>query len=112
MLLCLQAVGLSGKELYATDSVSTGRVRFHQLAFIDAFDSDDAVLREQTPYRSAPYGSNVLVSEWRDAGYISRKWGFLATDVNEDLSPPHFPATDTPFAEWYQDWCDERGVIE
>jgi hypothetical protein len=98
--------------LYSADGIATGRVRFAQLAFIDAFGGDDPVLHEATPFRTTETGDAETASGWRDEGYVSRIWSFSESDIDPGWLPPQFPATDTPLERWYSDWCEEIEVVE
>ena len=98
--------------LYSTSSHGTDRIRYIQLAFIDVFGGEDEILRESSPFMTFDHGSAADASDWRASGGISRIWGFEESDIRDGLTPPNFPATDTPYERWYTDWCDLEGTVE
>ena len=98
--------------LYSTDPVATGRIRFVQVAFIDAFEDDDAVVSDATPFRTVESDDSALASDWREAYFVSRIWSFAETDISSGALPPQFPANDTPMESWYVDWCESVETID
>jgi hypothetical protein len=92
--------------LYSTSSVGSGRIRYVQLAFVDTFPGEDEILQEASPFMVFGHGDPEDAGDWRGAGGIARIWNFQESDIVDAISPPQFPATDTPFERWYTDWCE------
>jgi hypothetical protein len=98
--------------VYESDTVSSGRIRYNQIAFIDTSRSDDDVLTASSPFRSFPSGLHSQAEDWRSSGKIARMWNFDAEDADSMSVAPQFPATDEPMAEWYQTWTSAMGAVE
>jgi len=98
--------------LYRTGGAGIERIRYTQLAFIDFFEGEDEILSEASPFMVFEHGDADDAADWRDSGGIARIWSFGESDISGGLTPPQFPATDTPFAAWYTDWCDLEGTVE
>ena len=94
---------------YESDSGFNGRIRYSQMAFMEIQASfDSALLQESTPFFAAPSGESESAKNWANLGWQTRIWGFSDTDLDEAI--PHFPSTDTPFADWYIQMCQERNT--
>ena len=83
---------------YATAAVAQDRIRYRQLAFVEAQPGDGDPLTEGARFRAAPAGQGAFVDR---PGVVSRWWGFTEAHVGADFTP-QMPATDTPFAPWYR----------
>ncbi len=105
------SVGVIGRDdgdgemlIYGTEALPTGRIRFEQVAFVEAKDGEPV-------YEQVVIAAPVSKWQWaRDhrAGRLVRLWGFEQDAARIDFTP-NFPATDHPEAAWYQSYLRARG---
>ncbi len=99
---------------YDTDRVGARRVQYEQLMFVEFQRGDDAEVREGARFYAAnasprdAFGA-FYAAETR-AGRLFRAW----QTTGENLSRPvvSFPASDTPYAAWYDALCREAHCVE
>ena len=99
--------------LYSTDAAPQARIRYPQRMFTEYQEGNPAeLLQPQTRFFALEHGNPELCDEWERAGRVTRVWSFAEPDIVSGLVPPGFPATDTPSAAWYQDFCEAMGAVE
>ena len=108
--------GASGSDtlLYTAGSSGWQRIRYEQIAFVEAqrgdghaFEAEGASFFAATAKDAS---ARAWAQGWRVGGKVVRLWQFndrhFATDP-----PPSFPATDHPEAAWYKDYCASVGCV-
>ena len=99
--------------LYSTDQVSSERIRYEQLLFMDYQQGNlDELLEGDVWFFTIKNGDADTASAWQDAGWSTRIWAFDEEDASASGTPPSFPATDTPQASWYDSYCQDQGALE
>ena len=102
--------GASGGDtlLYTTDSTGSQRIRYRQIAFVEAqrgdghaFEAEGAFFFAATAKDS---GARTWAQGWRLGGKLVRLWQFNGANFATD-PPPSFPATDHPESDWYKEYC-------
>jgi hypothetical protein len=99
--------------LYSASGSPPRRIRYPQLAFVEAQRGDSALEREGAWFFAASArsaDSRRWAQGWRNGGKIVRLWEFndarFATDP-----PPSFPATDHPASDWYRSYGAAVGFV-
>ena len=87
-----------------------------QIAFIEFQKGDEGTLPPERfqffAALSAP-ANLPWATEWRTKGKLVRLWR-VNTPLPADVSvpPANYPATDAPFADWYNDYAKRLGTVE
>jgi hypothetical protein len=100
--------------LYQSGGRAARRIRYRQLAFVEAQRGGAGALEQEGAWFFAASArtaeSRQWAQGWRRGGKIVRLWEFdearFATDP-----PPSFPATDHPQAGWYRDYGASVGFV-
>jgi hypothetical protein len=100
--------------LYRTRPGPSQRIRYQQLAFVEAQRGSDSALEQEGAWFFAASAVNSdsrrWAQGWRRGGKVVRLWEFndvrFATDP-----PPSFPATDHPASDWYQAYGAAVGFL-
>lgn len=98
---------VSNTLIYSTPLVSQARVVYPQTMFTEFQKGDSSQLGNDGLwfYASSDSSSNwTWAGEQRQAGKIVRIWSFDQDDTGIPVAP-NFPATDTPYASWYTQYC-------
>lgn len=104
------SAGTASTLLYSTPQVSQGRVVYPQVMFTEFQNGDSSQLANDNLWF---YGSSSSQGNWswegssRQAGKVTRLWGFTQSTTAVPVAP-NFPATDTPNATWYQQYCAQN----
>jgi len=101
------SAGTPSTLLYSTPQVSSDRIVYPQILFTEFQKGDSSQLENDHLWfyaSSSSSGNWSWDSSQRQAGKIVRMWAFgqSATSV---ATAPNFPATDTPTASWYTQYC-------
>lgn len=97
----------AGTLLYSTPQVRQARVVYPQIMFTEFQKGDSSQLGNDGLWF---YACSDSSSNWswagqeRQAGKIVRIWSFDQDDTGIPVAP-NFPATDTPYAGWYTQYC-------
>ena len=99
---------------YTSNTGASGRIRYRQLLFVERQKSDAGDLASAGQVFAAAAadtgaGTASWVSEMQAAGRVVRLWQF--GDKHSALVP-NYPATDTPYADWYTAYCAEHGCMK
>ncbi|WP_394846556.1 hypothetical protein LZC95_03720 [Pendulispora brunnea] len=95
---------------YGTDRVTADRVRYPQWAFVEYQPNDATELREALFY-AAPATNASFITSARNAGKVARGWDF--DDAGKATNPlANYPATNTPWADWYTKLVTDAGAVE
>lgn len=101
------SAGTPSTLLYSTPEVSAARVAYPQLMFTEFQKGDSSQLGDDGLWfyaSSSSSGNWTWAGQQRQAGKIVRLWAFEEADTNVPIAP-NFPATDTPYASWYIQYC-------
>jgi hypothetical protein len=96
----------AGTLLYSTPQAQ-GRVVYPQVMFTEFQKGDSSQLGNDglSFYACSDSSSNwSWAGQQRQSGKIVRIWSFDEDDTAIPV-PPNFPATDTPYASWYTQYC-------
>lgn len=94
---------------YSTDRVSGGLIRYQQTAFDEYQQGDSAELRQGALFYGAPATAKDFIRSARDTGHLVRGWDF--DSANLATTPlANYPATNTPYASWYETLLTEAGA--
>jgi hypothetical protein len=97
--------------LYQLDEQPLRRVRYPQVMFVEYLRSDPADLAEGASYHGAVATQSDFLTASRRAGRVTRAWDF--DSPSEATSPlVNYPATNTPYADWYESMLTAAGAIE
>ncbi len=98
----------AGNDTLLVNTVlGTHRIRFPQVAFIEyQINNSSELLDSETRFSAIGSGNMETIERWHNTGLITRLWGFSETDSGTISSPPNFPATDHPFNDWYENYCE------
>jgi hypothetical protein len=89
----------------------TGRIVYPQVAFIEWQEgSDPALAADDVFFHASAAARSNGTAQQRRAGLVVRQWAFN-TPPAAVTPPPSFPATDEPFAEWYEEYCTSAGSV-
>ncbi|WP_407951527.1 hypothetical protein [Pendulispora albinea] len=95
---------------YTTDRISGDRIRYPQWAFVEFQPGDSAELREGAWFHASNASNAAFITAGRREGRIVRGWDFDdASRATEPLA--NYPATNTPWAPWYQSLLNQAGAI-
>jgi hypothetical protein len=96
--------------LYTTGSSGWQRIRYQQIAFVEAQRGDGhAFAAEGASFFAATAkdsSARAWAQGWRLGGKLVRLWEFNDPRFTTD-PPPSFPATDHPGSRWYKEYCAE-----
>jgi len=73
-------------------------IRYEQLMFSEYQAGDDDFLRDSAAFAGFGSGNQERVRNNRER-LVTRLWSYDPQDA--EFEPPHLPATDEPFAHWY-----------
>ncbi len=96
---------------YATSGGITGRIRPEQVAFVEYQKGESDALAKDGCIFAATSSNDKNVKwalEQRQKKHVVRLWKFntlLPAIETSPLPPANFPATDTPLAPWYVNYC-------
>ena len=107
--MCTGSNGAFGSDtlLYSAAGSATQRIRYEQLAFVEAQQGDEGLASEGAWFIAAPASDDDArrwAQGWRRGGRLVRLWSFNAASCGTD-PPVSYPATDYPDAEWYVNYC-------
>ena len=114
----VDSAGTADTLLYSTfnngtPQVSGGRIRYAQLLFVEFQKGNSSTLEAENLWfyaASASSGNLSWAGEWRRRGKSVRLWAFTESSIQ--VQPPvNYPATDTPYADWYVDYTAAIGTI-
>lgn len=95
---------------YSTPQVTGGRVQYQQTAFDEYQDGDPAELSDALFY-AAPATDTSFIVAGRQSGHLVRGWDFdSASDATSPLA--NYPASNTPWASWYQTMVTQAGAVQ
>lgn len=95
---------------WTTDRAS-GRIRYQQTAFDEFQDGDGALLQEGALFYGAPASNKSFIVAARNSGHLVRGWDF---DSSGAATQPlaNYPATNSPYAAWYQTLLTQAGAVQ
>ncbi|HEX6356859.1 hypothetical protein [Actinophytocola sp.] len=94
----------------STDRVSGARIQYPQTAFDEYQDGDSAELRQGALFYGAPATHSSFITSARASGRVVRGWDFdSAAQATTPLA--NYPATNTPYASWYQTLVRQAGAV-
>ena len=96
---------------YSTPSLTGGRIRYQQTAFDEFQDGDSAQLQQGALFYAAPATDSSFIVAGRQSGHLVRGWDFdSASDATTPLA--NYPASNTPWASWYQTMVTNAGAVQ
>jgi hypothetical protein len=97
---------------YATDRIDGDRIRYDQVAFVEYQSGDgDRDLANTSLFYAADAGDKGFITSARASGHMVRAWDF--DDPADATTPPaNQPATNSPWAAWYQSLTSSAGAVE
>lgn len=96
---------------YDTTTVTGGRIRYQQAAFVEYQNGDSAELRQGALFWAATATDRSFMVAARGQGVLVRGWDFdSAALATTPLA--NYPATNTPWAFWYQNMMSAAGAVE
>jgi len=94
-----------------TDRVAGDRIRYEQIAFDEFQRGDSAELQQGALFYGAPATESAFIIASRQSGRLARGWNFdSATMATTPLAS--YPATDHPYAAWYDDLLTRSGAVQ
>jgi hypothetical protein len=99
---------------YSTGAVSDDRIRYQQLAFVESQASDSDAqkqLQQGALFYGAPAQNMSFITLKRNSGQIVRGWDFDSASL-ATAPLANYPATNHPWAAWYQDLLTRVGAVE
>jgi hypothetical protein len=100
---------------YSTPTVTNARLTYEQRSFIECDQGDPLLDRDGLLFFTAPARVGV---QWgraaRQQGKIVRLWQFNSITPNVQIDPPpaNYPATDYPYAPWYDHYLQALQPIQ
>jgi hypothetical protein len=94
---------------YDTTTVTGGRIRYQQAAFVEYQDGDSAELRQGALFWAAPASDKAFMVAARQQGALVRGWDFDSADL-ATTPLANYPATNNPWTTWYQNMMS--GAVE
>lgn len=95
----------------STDRVSGARIQYPQTAFDEYQDGDSAELRQGALFYGAPATHSSFITSARAAGRLVRGWDF--DSAGQATTPlANYPATNNPYASWYQTLLQQAGAVQ
>jgi len=96
---------------YNTSSFSGGRIRYQQTAFDEYQSGDSAQLQQGALFYAAPATDSSFIISARQTGHVVRGWDF--DSANLATTPlANYPASNTPWAPWYQSMVTNAGAVQ
>jgi hypothetical protein len=93
----------------STDRVAGARVQYEQAAFDEYQQGDPAELQDALFYGAPATATSFIVSA-RQSGHLVRGWDF--DSAGQASNPPaSYPASNTPYASWYQTMIAGQGAV-
>ncbi|MCA9581245.1 MAG: hypothetical protein KC416_05585 [Myxococcales bacterium] len=62
------------------------------------------------PFRAVTAVDGETLAQWAEEGAVTRAWA-LNDPVYLEAAPITYPATDTPYEDWYEEHCVARGAL-
>ena len=92
-----------------------GRIRYRQIAFSEQQAAGNPAFWADGALFFATSAGEEIGRLWatfrRMSGSVVRLWSFNDETYKTPV-PVNFPATDVPFADWYEAYAEEVGTIE
>lgn len=95
----------------STDRVSGARIQYPQTAFDEYQDGDSAELRDGALFYGAPATHSSFITSARASGHLVRGWDFDSASL-ATTPLANYPATNTPYASWYQTMVQQAGAVQ
>jgi len=96
---------------YHTSSFSGGRIRYQQTAFDEYQNGDSGQLQQGALFYAAPATDSSFIISARQTGHVVRGWDF--DSANLATTPlANYPASNTPWAPWYQTMVTNAGAVQ
>lgn len=96
---------------YSTGQVTGGRIAYPQIAFDEYQDGDSAELQQGALFYGAPATDSSFITAARQSGHLVRGWDFDSASLA--TSPlANYPASNTPWAAWYQTMVTQAGAVQ
>lgn len=96
---------------YTTSGVTGGRIRYQQTAFDEFQAGDSAILQQGALFYAATATNSSFIVSGRQSGHLVRGWDFdSAGDATTPLA--NYPASNTPWAGWYQTMVTNAGAVQ
>lgn len=87
------------------------RIAYQQIAFDEFQQGDSAELQQGALYYAAPASQSSFITAARQAGRLVRGWNLdSASQATDPLA--NFPATNHPYATWYQNLLGQAGAVQ
>jgi hypothetical protein len=100
----------AGTLRVSTDRVTGDLVRYPQVAFDEYQDGDSAELQQGALFYAAPATDSAFITAARQSGHLVRGWDFDSAGlVTTPLA--NYPASNTPYAAWYQTMITNAGAV-
>jgi hypothetical protein len=96
--------------VYSTAHVDRGSICYEQVAFVEYQSGEPDWLRIGARIGAAAASDDGALTEMRTAGMVTRGWQFSAGSPHPQ-PPDSYPATDTPYEAWYDNYCAAIGVV-
>lgn len=101
----------AGTLRYDTTTVTGGRIRYQQNAFVEYQNGESTELRQGALFWSAAATDKQFMLTAREQGALARGWDFdSAALATTPLA--NYPATNTPWTTWYQNMTSAAGAVE
>ena len=96
---------------YNTSGVAGGRIRYQQTAFDEFQDGDSAQLQQGALFYAAPATDSSFIVAARQSGHVVRGWDFDSASL-ATTPLANYPASNTPWAAWYQSMTTTAGAVQ
>ncbi|MFI9383820.1 hypothetical protein [Kutzneria sp. NPDC052558] len=96
---------------YTTSAVTGGRIRYQQTAFDEFQSGDSAQLQQGALFYAAPATNSSFVISSRQSGHVVRGWDFDSASL-ATTPLANYPASNTPWAAWYQSMVAAAGAVQ
>jgi hypothetical protein len=93
-----------------TDRFTGDRIRYPQVAFAEFQKGDAAELQQGALFYAAPAGESAFITSARRSGRLVRGWDFDRADL-ATTPPANHPATNHPYAPWYENLLTQSGAV-
>jgi len=95
---------------YTTAHITGGRIQYQQIAFDEYQAGDSAELQDALFYAATATNSTFIINA-RQTGHLVRGWDFdSASYATSPLA--NYPASNTPWASWYQNIVTQAGAVQ
>lgn len=95
----------------STDRVAGARIQYPQTAFDEYQDGDSAELQQDALFYGAPATHSAFITAARASGHLVRGWDFDSADL-ATTPLASYPATNIPYASWYQTMVQQAGAVQ